>query len=167
MIQFSAYYSNQKNLNKNEFKTFDNFFKSLREEKDWLSFCKIFMIYFSGVISLREFFILYDSKFQSKVKQEIKDEIEKLIPTREQNRRAQSQLLNPWNDLDNQAFEKIPDSSYYRIEDEFPIPTCTGKMLNPIFQKHINDRYLSLATGSEKTENSKFAFKNNYEEKIF
>jgi hypothetical protein len=77
-------------LNKNEFKTFDNFFKSLREEKDWLSFCKIFMIYFSGVISLREFFILYDSKFQSKVKQEIKDEIEKLIPTREQNRRAQS-----------------------------------------------------------------------------
>lgn len=75
--------------------------------------------------------------------------------------------MNPWNDLDNQAFEKIPDSSYYKIEDEFPIPTCTGKMLNPIFQKNINDRYLSLATGSEKTENSKFAFKNNYEEKIF
>ena len=40
-------------------------------------------------------------------------------------------------------------------------------MLNSIYLKNINDRYLSLATGSEKTENSKFAFKNNYEEKIF
>ena len=42
---------------------FDNFFKTLKDEKDWISFCKLFKLYFDGVISLREFFNLYDCKF--------------------------------------------------------------------------------------------------------
>jgi hypothetical protein len=98
------------------------------------------------------------------VRQEIKDEIEKLLPTRDMNRRALSNLLKPWNDIENQTFERLPDSSYYRIEDGFPIPTCTRKMMDPVYHENINDQYLSLATGSE---NFKFKFRNTNEEGIY
>ena len=69
--------------------------------------------------------------------------MEKLLPTRDQSRRPLSKLLKPWNDTENlqtnQSFEKIPDSSYYRIEEGFPIPTCTMKMLDPIYYENLND----------------------------
>lgn len=74
---------NQKNINKHELKPLDTLFRSLKEEKDWILFCKLLYLYFEGVLSLTEFFKLYDEKFQTKLKQEIKDEIEKLIPTRD------------------------------------------------------------------------------------
>lgn len=121
-------------------------------------------MYFEGVFSLTEFSKLYEEKFANKLKQEIKDEIEKVIPTRDQNRRALSNLLKPWNDTENQTFEKIPDSSYYKIEEGFPIPTCTRKMMDSIYWSNINDQYLSLATGSE---NFKFKFRNTNEELIY
>lgn len=111
-----------------------------------------------------EFFKLFEAKFGSKVRQDIKDEIEKLLPTRDMNRRTQSNLLKPWNDIENQTFERLPDSSYYRISDGFPIPTCTRKMMEEIYFTNINDQYLSLATGSE---NFKFKFRNTNEEGIY
>jgi len=50
------------------------------------------------------------------------------------------------------------------IEEDFPVPTCTGKQIDPIYFLNINDRYLSLATGSE---NFKFKFRNINEENIY
>ena len=75
-----------------------------------------------------------------------------------------SNILKPWNDIENQKFELLPNSSYYKIEDGFPIPTCTAKMCDEIYHKNINDQYLSLATGSE---NFKFKFRNTNEEQIY
>lgn len=87
------------------------------------------------------------------------------MPTRNASRRQYSTLIRPWNDLENQPFEKIsPDSSYYKIDDrdgEFPIPTCTAKMEDEVYWKNLNDYYLSLATGSEKAENNQqYSLKN-------
>jgi hypothetical protein len=73
-------------------------------------------------------------------------------------------MLKPWNDTENQTFKKIPDSSYYMIEEGFPIPTCTMKMVEEIYHKNINDKYLSLAIG---TENFKFKFRNHNEDQIY
>ena len=137
----------------------------MKDEKDWPAFCKLFKLYFVGVLSLTEFFKLYEDKFCNKLRQEIKDELQKLLPTRDQSRRAQSDLLKPWNDTENQTFEKIQESSYYRIPDDFPIPTCTRKMMYELYYNHVNDRYLSLATGSE--GNFKFKVRNSYEEIIY
>lgn len=164
VTQLSYQYPNHKTLNKHEVKPLDNLFRSLKDDRDWIAFCKILYLYFEGVFSLTEFCKIYDEKFSSKLKQEIKDEIEKLLPTRDQNRRGLSNLLKPWNDTENQTFEKIPNSSYYKIEDGFPIPTCTRKMMEEIYFKNINDQYLSLATGSE---NFKFKFRNTNEEQIY
>lgn len=165
-------HSSKSGINKNELKVFENLFKSLRDVKDQYMFCKLLHIYFAGVLSLREFVTLYDSKFAARLRQEVKDEVEKLLPTRNASRRLQSTLIKPWNDLENQAFEKIsPDSSYYRIDEKdgnFPIPTCTAKMLNPVYRDNLNDRYLSLATGSEKTEtNQQHNIKNQFAEKLY
>ena len=41
--------------------------------------------------------------------------------------------------IENQTFERLPDSSYYRISDGFPIPTCTRKMMEEIYHNNIND----------------------------
>ena len=157
-------YPNQKNINKHDIKPLDNLFRGLKDDKDWINFCKILFLYFEGVFSLTEFCKLYEEKYSNKLKQEIKDEIEKLLPTRDMNRRTQSNLLKPWNDTENQTFEKIPDSSYYRIENGFPIPTCTRKMMEEIYHRNLNDQYLSLAIG---TENFKFKFRNTNEEQIY
>lgn len=75
-----------------------------------------------------------------------------------------SNLLKAWNDIENQKFEQLPNSSYYKIEEGFPIPTCTGKMMDEIYYSNINDQYLSLATGSE---NFKFKFRNFAEEIVY
>ena len=145
----------------------------MRDVKEIKQFTKLLYIYFSGVLNLSEFeMLLYDSKFASRLRQEVINEIKKLLPTRDASRRMQSTLIKPWNDLEKQDFEKIaPDSSYYRIDEEdgsFPIPTCTAKMLNPVYRDNLNDRYLSLATGSEKTEtNQQHNIKNSFAEKLY
>jgi histone deacetylase complex regulatory component SIN3 len=159
-IQFS--YPHQKNVNKHELKPLDNFFRSIRDEKDWFAFCKLLYLYFEGVLSLKEFITVYDEKFQQKLKQEIKDEMDKLMPTRDINRRNLSSLLKAWNDTENTTFEKVADSSYYRIDEGFPIPTCTMKMTDEVYFGNLNDIYLSLATGSENKK-----FRNTNEDKIY
>lgn len=163
-LQMTYSYPTFKNIKSNDIRPLDNLFKSLKDEKDWIAFCKILFLYLEGVFSLTEFSKLFEDKFCNKMKQEIKDEIEKLIPTRDQNRRQLSNLLRPWSDAENQTFEKIPDSSYYKIDEGFPIPTCTRKMMEEIYWSNINDQYLSLATGSE---NFKFKFRNTNEEQIY
>ena len=152
----------QKNVNKHELKPLDNFFRSIRDEKDWIAFCKLLFLYFEGVLSLKEFFSLYDEKFQQKLKQEIKEEMDKLLPTRDINRRSLSNLLKAWNDTENTTFQKVADSSYYRIDDGFPIPSCSRKMTESVYFSNLNDLYLSLATGSENKK-----YRNTYEDKIY
>jgi|TARA_B110000285_G_scaffold232946_1_gene305368 hypothetical protein len=78
-----------------------------------------------------------------------------------------SDILRPWNDLENQKFEKIHDSSYYRIEDHFPLPICSAKLdpANGVFYRQfLNENYLSLSMGSE---NFKFKIRNINEDMIF
>ena len=160
--QLNHSHPNQRPINRNELRLLDNFFRSLRDEKDWIAFCQLLHLYFEGVLSMKEFFQLYDEKFQSKLKQDTKDEMDRLLPTRDQNRRTLSNLLKAWNDTENQTFEKVADSSYYKIDEGFPIPTCTLKMQDDVYFKNLNDAYLSLATGSENKR-----FRNTNEEKIY
>ena len=56
----------------------------------------------------------------------------------------------------------MADSSYYKIDEGFPIPTCTVKMTQAVYYNNLNDAYLSLATGSENKK-----FRNTNEEKIY
>jgi histone deacetylase complex regulatory component SIN3 len=97
----------------------------------------------------------------------LKKDLQLLLPTRENSRRLQSDILKPWNDLENQKFEKIHDSSYYKIDHQFPLPICSAK-LDPIhkgfYKGLLNDDYLSLAMGSE---NFKFKDRNINENLIF
>ena len=55
-------------VNKHELKSFDTMFKSLREDKDWVSFCKILFLYFEGVLSLIDFYKMYEEKFANRLK---------------------------------------------------------------------------------------------------
>ena len=96
------------------------------------------------------------------MRSDLKDEVTKLLPTRDQNRRFLSSLLKPWNDTENPTFEKITGSSYYRIEEGFPIPNCSTKMKDKVYWGNLNDQYLSLATGSENQK-----FRNTNEEIIY
>jgi hypothetical protein len=66
-------------INRHELKTVDNFFKSVKDEKDWYAFCRLFYGYFEGIYSLTDFFKLYDEKFYTKVKQEVREEVVKLL----------------------------------------------------------------------------------------
>ena len=88
--------------------------------------------------------------------------MDKLLPTRDINRRNLSNLLKAWNDTENSTFEKYQDSTYYKIDEGFPIPTCTMKMTDEVYYKNLNDVYLSLATGSENKK-----FRNTNEDKIY
>lgn len=154
-------------LAKPEISTFVNLQKQLRSEEDWSTFIKLFCLYMEGVVGLKDFFALFDERFGSKIKADLKKEIQDLIPTRGSQRRLQSDILKPWNDLENQKFEKIPDSSYYKIGKEFHLPICTAK-LDPKNNKHyqdvLNERYLSLSMGSE---NFKCKIRNGNEDLIF
>ena len=61
-------FPHQKSINKHELKPLDNFFRSIRDEKDWMAFVKLLYLYFEGVLSLKDFFMVYDEKFQQKLK---------------------------------------------------------------------------------------------------
>ena len=125
-------------------------------------------MYFEGVFSLREYHTLYTLKFGSKLKQDVRDELEKLLPTRNANRRALSALLRQWNDLDNnQLFDKIsPTQSYYKISEAFPLPTCTAKLREDLYKDNLNDKYLAI--GTERAENTtNHKIQNIFSEKLF
>ena len=66
--QLHVSYPGLKSHGKHEVKVFDNFFRSLRDDKDWPSFCKLLYLYFEGVFSLTEFFKLVEDKFYGKLK---------------------------------------------------------------------------------------------------
>jgi len=95
------YPAKYKDLNKVEVKTFENLHKAIKSDQDWTDFSKFFMLYLEGIISLNDMFMLFEEKFGSKIKEELKAEIEQLLPTRDHNRRLKSDILRPWNDLEN------------------------------------------------------------------
>jgi len=155
-----------KNINKLEIKAFENFYKALRSEQDWILFCKFFSLYFDGVINIKLFALEFDDRF-SYVRQEVRDELTDFLFSRENSRRTHSDILRPWNDLEHQTFQKLAGSSYLKMNKDFPLPICTQK-INPehngFYPKLLNDYYLSLATGSE---NYKFKVRNVNEDMIF
>ena len=58
-------YPTLKNVKSNDIRPLDNMFKSLKDEKDWIAFCKLLFLYFEGVFSLTEFSKVYEDKFSS------------------------------------------------------------------------------------------------------
>ena len=111
--------------------------------------------------------MIFDDKFGYKLTDTLKEEIKVLFPSRDHSRRPHSNILKPWNDLENQKFEKIPGSSYYKIGPNFQLPVCSAK-LDPkngmFFRQYLNEEYLSLSMGSE---SFKFKVRNLNEDLIF
>ena len=132
-----------------------------------MDFIKIFLLYLEGVISLKDFYMLFDGKFGSRIKMDLQKDIDQLFPTRENARRVQSDILKPWYDIENQKFTKIPDSTYYKINEGFPLPMQSAK-LDPkngdAYHPFLNEKYLMLSIGSE---NFKFKDRNLHENMIF
>ena len=91
-------------INRNEYKVIENMFKCLRDPKDQMNFCRLLSIYFEGILNLRDFIMLFNARFLPKLQPQVKDEIEKLLPTRNIARRAISVLIKPWNDFEHHAF---------------------------------------------------------------
>jgi histone deacetylase complex regulatory component SIN3 len=156
-------------VNKNELKVFDTLFKCLKDEKDWAAFLKLLKIYFDGILVREQFFILFHDKFGNKIRADIMEELDRLLQTRDQSRRMHSALLKPWNDLENQTFERVGESSYFKIDDNHPNPTATQKMMYSVYNDNVNDKYKSFSTGSEnknyRNTNEESMYKN--EDKLF
>ena len=154
-------------FNKYELKTFEKLHRMIGIENEWLDFMKLLMLYMEGVISIHDMFTLFDYKFGSRLKADMMNEISALLPTRDHNRRLGSDILRPWNDLENQQFHKIYGSSYFKLNPNFPLPICSEK-LNPqndgFYKQFLNEKYLSLSMGSE---NFKFKMRNANEDLIF
>jgi hypothetical protein len=120
-----------------------------------------------GIIGIDQFFTIFDDKFGYKLTETLKEEIKVLFPSRDHSRRSQSNILKPWNDLENQKFEKIVGFSYYKIGPHFQLPVCSAKMdpkNGKFYRQYLNDEYLSLSMGSE---NFKFKVRNLNEDLIF
>jgi hypothetical protein len=161
-------YPGHKSISKHELKLMDQFSK-MKDQRDWQAFCKLLSLYFGGVLALTQFFELFDEKFQQKLKPEHKEEIDRLLQTRDQQRRQHSMILKSWNDIEGYNFEKVPDQSYFKIDDTFPDPICTKKMTDPIYFQNINDKYLCVSTGSENKNCRNTNVENIYkaEDKLF
>lgn len=83
LMNFNQLHGNKRNINRFELKTIDNFFRSIKDEKDQDAFCRLFFGYYEGIYSLNDFLKLYDDKFHSKVKLEVRDDVAKLLQTRD------------------------------------------------------------------------------------
>ena len=68
IYQLNIKYRNNHSIKETDKKPFDNFFRFLKDDKDWVAFCKILFLYFEGVLSLMEFFKLFEAKFSNKVR---------------------------------------------------------------------------------------------------
>lgn len=79
ITNFNQLHGNKRNINRFELKTIDNFFRSIKDEKDQDAFCRLFFGYYEGIYSLNDFLKLYDEKFHSKVKLEVRDDVAKLL----------------------------------------------------------------------------------------
>lgn len=88
-------------MNKYELKVFQNLHLSMKTDAEWADFIKLFQIYLDGIISIDQFFLLFDEKFGYRITQSLKEEVKNLLPTRDHSRRTQSNILKPWNDLEN------------------------------------------------------------------
>lgn len=154
-------------VNNAEKRVFENLMRVLKDRKERDNFFKLLKLYFDGVLSLKDYHMLYTIKYSAKLKQEARDEFEKLLPSRNTNRRALSALLRSWNDLDGRCIEKVsPIASYYKMVEDFPLPTCTAKLREAIYKDNLNDRYLCI--GTEKAENTtNHKIVNQFSEKLF
>ena len=141
----------------------------MRSDSEWNEFNKLFRLYLDGVISIEQFFLLFDDRFGYRLNENLKEELKILLPTRDHSRRCQSNILKPWNDLENQKFEKIPESSYFKIDQFFQLPICSAKMdpkNGTFYQEFLNEKYLMLSLGSEsfgfkvRNQNEDLIFKN-------
>jgi hypothetical protein len=81
------------------------------------------------VINIKLFALEFDDRF-GYVRQDIRDELTEFLFSRESHRRTHSDILRPWNDLENQTFQKLAGSSYLKMNKDFPLPICTQK-INP------------------------------------
>lgn len=88
-------------INKQELRTFEALQRALRVEEDWLTFGKLFKIYLDGIIGQKDFVSLLDSKFESRIGPDLKNDLVNLLPSRDAQRRVNSNILKPWNDLEN------------------------------------------------------------------
>lgn len=67
----NSYPTKLKELNKAEIKVFENLHKQMRSEQDWLDFNKLFLLYFDGIISLNDLFVLFEDKYGHRIKEEL------------------------------------------------------------------------------------------------
>lgn len=58
-------------------------------------------------------------------------------------------MLKSWNDIEGYNFERVPEQSYFKVDDSFPNPICSKKMTNPVYHQNLNDKYICISTGSE------------------
>ena len=72
-------------MNNAEKRTFENLIRVLKDRKDRDNFFKLLKLYFDGVLSLKDYHMLYTIKYSAKLKQEARDEFEKLLPSRNTN----------------------------------------------------------------------------------
>lgn len=49
-------------------RVFEQLQRYLRPEEEWVAFAKLFKIYMDGIISVKDFFTLFDHKFGAKLK---------------------------------------------------------------------------------------------------
>ena len=140
-------------------------------QASYLSFLKLLDLYSTGVLSIHEFIsVVLDLKITSGAQAQEADEIflhlEKLIVGRENSRKVNNMMLKPLSEIDLSQFtrEDHVSYSYYRLQDDYSNPICTGRLLDPVCAQVLNEKYCSVTTGSE---NFKFKQKYEYEDNLF
>lgn len=126
------------------------------------------MLYQEGIISQLDFMAIFHESFAPRLRTDLRKELEALLSSRNDQRRAHANLLKPWNELDSQRWSKIADSSYFKLDEAFPMPICSAKMApenKDDYRAFLNDKYLSLSMGSENF--GRFKVRNANEDLIF
>jgi hypothetical protein len=73
----------------------------IKNDYDWVEFAKLFQIYIDGIIGIDQLFSIFDEKYGHKIGETLREEIKVLFPSRDHSRRTNSNILKPWNDLEN------------------------------------------------------------------
>jgi hypothetical protein len=58
-------------------------------------------------------------------------------------------MLRSWNEIEGLGFEKVEEQSYFKLDHTWPDPICSKKMTESVYFSNINDKYISISTGSE------------------
>jgi hypothetical protein len=63
----------------------------------------------------------------------------------------------------------VGEQSYFKINDQFPNPICSKKMREEVYRLNLNDKYISISTGSENKNCRNTNVENIYkaEDKLF